>query len=208
MTALLEFESADARSQLFPNLLSDGLPFWVAAELGEVHFHRVKPCVKCGGHDFVRYNDNTTQDKRDKLKCYACKLEERKTNSANYNKIKAQRRAAKLNATPKWLTDSQLAEIKALYVLADELTNSTDTPHQVDHIVPLQGELVCGLHVPWNLQVIDASTNASKGNRFDTQIYAEQVSQGKFNSSLPCSSNIKLADLHGDRAHMAGLLEW
>lgn len=75
--------------------------------------------------------------------------------------------AKKLNAMPKWLTTHELQEIKNMYLVSKQMTESTDIKHNVDHIYPLQGEFSCGLHVPWNLQVITASENFSKGNRID-----------------------------------------
>lgn len=71
----------------------------------------------------------------------------------------ALRRAARLRATPPWLTREQRDEMAAAYHLARELGA------HVDHIVPLKGANVCGLHVPWNLRVIPAAENLSKGNR-------------------------------------------
>jgi hypothetical protein len=51
--------------------------------------------------------------------------------------------------------------------LAKELQWLSEDKLQVDHEIPLQGENISGLHVPWNLQVIPASKNQSKGNKYD-----------------------------------------
>ncbi len=71
------------------------------------------------------------------------------------------RRAAKLQRTPAW---SDLEAIKQIYLDRPE-------DHHVDHIIPLQGELVSGLHVPENLQHLPASENCSKNNAFDPMTF-------------------------------------
>ena len=75
-------------------------------------------------------------------------------------------RAAKRNAVPKWIDDQLKQEIQKYYVEARAKTKETGTHYEVDHIVPLMGENVCGLHVPWNLRVITRYENRSKANRF------------------------------------------
>jgi 5-methylcytosine-specific restriction endonuclease McrA len=77
--------------------------------------------------------------------------------------------ASKIQATPAWLTSSHLEEIESFYALAKELQWLTSDTLEVDHIVPLQGDNVCGLHVPWNLQVLAATLNRRKGNRFSQE---------------------------------------
>lgn len=65
---------------------------------------------------------------------------------------------------PKWLTIQQNREIDLYYKLARTLIRVYGIPHQVDHIEPLNGKNSCGLHVPWNLQVLTATENLKKSN--------------------------------------------
>ena len=68
-------------------------------------------------------------------------------------------------ATPNWLTSKQLAEIMEIYEEARRITAETGALHVVDHIWPLRGKNSCGLHVPWNLQIVTSAENDSKGNK-------------------------------------------
>ena len=67
-------------------------------------------------------------------------------------------------ATPRW---ADLNAIAALYAEAKRLTKETGVPHSVDHEIPLKGETVCGLHVPWNLRVITQEENLVKSNKLE-----------------------------------------
>jgi 5-methylcytosine-specific restriction endonuclease McrA len=68
-------------------------------------------------------------------------------------------------ATPKWLTPAERLQMRELYVQARKMTELTRERYVVDHIVPLRGEEVCGLHVPWNLRVITQEENLKKSNK-------------------------------------------
>ncbi|WP_197419638.1 MULTISPECIES: hypothetical protein [Burkholderia] len=74
----------------------------------------------------------------------------------------ARRRARERRAIPPWLTPVQRVAIAILYATAERLTRETGEQHVVDHIVPLDGKLVCGLHVPWNMRVTHWRENAVK----------------------------------------------
>lgn len=91
-----------------------------------------------------------------------------KNNRHKRNATQAKRRAAKLQRTPKWLTDTHFKEINEFYKTASNRTMELGEPYHVDHIVPLQGENVSGLHVPWNLQIISGSENSRKFNRYES----------------------------------------
>lgn len=84
------------------------------------------------------------------------------------NAINAKRRCAKISRTPPWLTKDHGEEMKEVYCLAKELSWLSESPLEVDHIVPLQGDNVSGLHVPWNLQILPKCLNCIKNNKFDT----------------------------------------
>jgi hypothetical protein len=81
-----------------------------------------------------------------------------------YADNKARRRKHRL-ATPKWLTRQQKSEIRQIYQIAITMTKTTGEKYVVDHIVPLRSEIVCGLHVPWNLRVITHEENLTKSNQ-------------------------------------------
>jgi hypothetical protein len=89
----------------------------------------------------------------------------RKENPDKHCARQNRRRASKLNATPTWLTESHNLHIQCKYSLAKMLSRETGIQHHVDHIVPLKGKTVCGLHVPWNLRVIPAIDNLRKSNK-------------------------------------------
>jgi 5-methylcytosine-specific restriction endonuclease McrA len=67
-------------------------------------------------------------------------------------------------ATPLW---ADLEKIKAVYAESERLSFDTGVRHHVDHIIPLRGESVCGLHVHWNLRAIPWRENLTKWRRFD-----------------------------------------
>ena len=69
----------------------------------------------------------------------------------------ALRRALKLQRTPEWVN---LEEIKKIY-------KKCPIGYHVDHIIPLEGELVSGLHIAENLQYLTAHDNLAKSNKFE-----------------------------------------
>jgi hypothetical protein len=93
------------------------------------------------------------------------RLTHKANNPEIYKEFVNARRRRFRQATPKWLSAEQKMEIRLKYRLAIELSKKTGVRHAVDHIVPLLGETVCGLHVPWNLAVITQEENLKKYNK-------------------------------------------
>jgi hypothetical protein len=88
----------------------------------------------------------------------------RAQNAHVVNALSQKAKAARLRAIPPW---ADLEAIKAIYKEAQEVTTRTGVEHHVDHIVPLQSAMVCGLHCEANLRVIPAAENQKKFNKLD-----------------------------------------
>lgn len=87
-------------------------------------------------------------------------------NKGRANANKKAYKVAKINACPPWLNEEHHWMIQEAYDLAQTRSEMLGFTWHVDHIVPLRGKKVSGLHVPWNLQVIPGSDNMSKSNKF------------------------------------------
>ena len=125
---------------------------------------RSKPCKQCGGNDFV-------VDKHGTYRCYACRVRYKKAAfkaKPSYDKRarKVITNINKISKVPAWLTALDRVLIRDMYSLAGQMTASTGIQYVVDHVTPLRGELVCGLHVLDNLQVLTHSRNSSKGKKY------------------------------------------
>lgn len=113
------------------------------------------------GKDLVNENAKIYREaNREKTRQAALKWQ--KENPGKANAANAARYAAKMRATPKW---ADMDAVERFYVLAEQISQSTLIKYEVDHIVPLRSKVVCGLHCEYNLQVIPAFENRSKGNR-------------------------------------------
>lgn len=88
----------------------------------------------------------------------------KKENAAQVAAWNAKRRAAEMQRTPAWLSSEDHWVISEAYALAATRTKLFGFQWHVDHILPLRGKKVSGLHVPANLQVIPAVDNLRKAN--------------------------------------------
>lgn len=122
--------------------------------------HREKNIDKVREYDNFRYRRD--YKKRNALSKIVSK-KHRINNPAYYTAKAAERRASRRNATPTW---SDLDRIELLYKEAISMREQTGIKYHIDHIVPLKGKNVCGLHVHYNLQVLPAKENLSKGSKF------------------------------------------
>ena len=107
--------------------------------------------------------ENYRANNKDKLRQY------KKDNKAKINALNKKRYCLKIERTPIWLTKKDFLLIEKFYKEAQKKTKKYNEQYHVDHIIPLNGKNVSGLHVPNNLQVIRASDNLSKSNNFNLE---------------------------------------
>lgn len=142
---------------------------WNAANPDRVYWHQANPEARARQAAFREANRETLRarvlaSKRKKLDYY--REQQRQIQKRDAHKYRAKYKeymATKRGATPPWF-DKVLVE--EAYHLAQLRTRATGFQWHVDHVVPLQSPIVCGLHTIENLQVIPGVLNLSKSNRF------------------------------------------
>lgn len=119
--------------------------------------YSINPTRMLSNHKRYRSNPDVAERIRRSASEYAIAYPARRA------AIQTERRTRVQRAT---LRSIYRAEIQIIYEQASHLTKTTGVTHEVDHIVPLKHGLVCGLHVPWNLQILTEAANRAKGNLF------------------------------------------
>lgn len=110
-----------------------------------------------------RRQKNLDNKEQNKINKRDWDLKNKDKNNANVSK----RNFTKQACSSSLFTKENIKEIKNIYKQSSDLQRDTGTKHNVDHIIPLQHRDVCGLHVPWNLQVLTKDENLCKTNSFD-----------------------------------------
>ena len=116
-----------------------------------------KYCSSCNNiKRLVEFNKDSSRKSGLDSNCNACTKKYHKEHLPSFASYAAKYKAALIGATPNW---ANLIDIKQIYETCQE-------GYHVDHIVPLQNDLVCGLHCEFNLQHLTAEENLAKSNKF------------------------------------------
>lgn len=124
------------------------------------HQHRVKKSKIDWKNNNAEYDTSYYKLNSDKIRNRVNAYKKRNPSLVRWQN--ANRRLAVRQSTPRWCNKE---EIKKIYQIAYEYELLTGIPHHVDHIIPLKGKNVCGLHIPNNLQILTKEENLKKGNR-------------------------------------------
>jgi len=141
-----------------------------AADKRAEYFRQYNKAEEVKERKHAWYQENREQVIQSAATRPAAQLREYRNAWKENNKVQVRadtkaRRRKHRDATPKWLSRAQKSAIRQMYQIAITMTQTTGEQYVVDHIVPLRGESVCGLHVPWNLRVITQDENLKKSNK-------------------------------------------
>ena len=150
---------------------------------------RMSECIACNKASRHSYREANREKERIRNRDYGrrnahvVRARVKRWRKENPGKARAKQRmrdAQKINACPSWARKGVVRkEIQAHYLHAEWLEKTLDMPFHVDHIVPLCSDFVCGLHVPANLTVLEASQNIEKNNRWWPEQLPCQRGQGR-----------------------------
>lgn len=125
--------------------------------------HRDKVNERSLAYYYKRYQEPNRELRRtDPDEAYKHSRQWAKENPDKIRATTAKRRSQINKSVPLWYDHDKVKEI---YKQCRRISKETGVVHHVDHIVPLRGELVCGLHCDQNLQIITAEENMKKGNQ-------------------------------------------
>jgi hypothetical protein len=117
--------------------------------------------------EYIEKAKSWQSENKDKRKQILSK--HKRENRAKHTADTAKYRADKDKRTPNWLTEFDHIHIKALYQLAAMRTRESGFPWHVDHVIPLRGKNVSGLHTPSNMRVIPGEENERKNNAYTVE---------------------------------------
>jgi len=118
--------------------------------------------------------DNYKKTQRQVKKTHAKNNPDKITEKSNRARVK------KLQRIPRWIKDVFIDEIKEFYKMAKQMEKVFPWKQHVDHIIPLKGKTVSGLHVPWNLQILSKKSNLEKSNKYVQEVEPTPVPAGSY----------------------------